>query len=169
MAVKHQGDYRFSDDDEEEEERTDYSGAPILVGGSRSGEKILAGELCFALLLITIAKMREQKAMPTPSQYVGVTVAYSMLAALALAGPKPAKLASGFGGLILLALLVGNAGKFATAVGGAVESATGTPNYAITPVSASSADYSVSSAVSSSTSSPQGTTGQSNVSGTISV
>jgi len=82
-----------------------------------TGEKALGAELLVSMTVVTIGRIREQKAFPTPSQYVGTVTAFWFLSAFALAGPRAAKLAGSFGGLVTLALVVRHGAAAFTSIG----------------------------------------------------
>jgi hypothetical protein len=96
---------------------------------SSPGEKILAGEMLAGLTLTAVAHVwkagqagaktdgaKVDPSLPAPHQVLGITFLYAGLAAVAMFGPQPARLAAGVGGLVLLAIFL----KTATSVFGAL-------------------------------------------------
>jgi hypothetical protein len=70
------------------------------------GERILAAEMLAALTLGWIGHAVTKAGNPSPSDLMGVVLAYAALAGVAMFGPGPAKIAAGLGALVLLTITV---------------------------------------------------------------
>jgi hypothetical protein len=70
------------------------------------GERILAAEMLAALAIGWIGHAVTKAGTPSPSDLMGVVLAYAALAGVAMFGPAPAKVAAGIGALVLLTITV---------------------------------------------------------------
>lgn len=84
-------------------------------------EKILTSELLVGLVAVTVGSIRRNQAAPKPTQFVGLVGSFTILAAIAALLPSWGKLASGFGGLIILAIVVGDSKDLLGATSGVVK------------------------------------------------
>jgi hypothetical protein len=97
------------------------------------GERILAAEMLAALTIGWIGHAVTKAGNPSPSDLMGVVLAYAALAGVAMFGPQPAKVAAGLGALVLLTIAVRegpNALSGVTAASGRQSLATGSAQVA---------------------------------------
>jgi hypothetical protein len=83
---------------------------------SRNPRRVVLAELLLVVVIVTVGRVAEGE-VPHPSDYLAPFVVYLVLGFAAEVGGGPARLAMGLGGLVLLAMVMANAGGIVKALG----------------------------------------------------